>query len=278
MKHLIGLLFLMAPLTALSTPMHIVSGEFDSGFIFLPCSFDSHADECLLDTGSPVSLIKNDAFSVPYNSIGTYKFAGADGVEVPCDIINVKNYHYADSESVNASLLRCPTSVIFGDSVIGLDEFKNKVLNFDFKSNEFSSEGQFPTNLDRSPLTLYHLGHFGFSVSFENISAESIVDTGATISTIDQDFVKSHPADFDFIQAIPGGSDSTNQPITFNLYIVKSLSIAGVNLQNIYVLATDFSNIRIFTGPNVKLVVGYNILKNQNWYFDLNRKVWSVYK
>ena len=212
MQYLVNILFVLAPMVAWSVPMHLVTGPFDSGFIFLPCSFDSHADECLLDTGSPVSLIKSDAFSAPYRSKGIYRFAGANGVEVPCDIISILDERFADSDSTNADLLRCPTSVIFGDSVIGLNGLSSRVLNFDFTSGEFTSRGQFPESMARRPLANYHLGHFGFSVTVGNTTVESIVDTGATVSTIDQDFVNTHATDFEFVQEIPGGSDSTNQP------------------------------------------------------------------
>jgi hypothetical protein len=179
--------------SAFASPMRVAPGELGSGMLYVPCSFDSHAEECLLDTGSDISNIKDDSFSETYPSVGKLTGEGLSGEPTVCDLIDVAQVALGDSSVAHPKLVRCPSNVQDGGSVAGLTSLAGKTLHLDFTESTFSLTDSIPVVAGTSPLTRYPLGHFGFPVSISGMTVNAVVDTGAGLSTIDKNFVQTHP-------------------------------------------------------------------------------------
>jgi len=178
-------------------------------------------------------------------------------------------------------LVRCAATPTSGGSieqgnVAGLSSFSGKTMQFNFTSKTFSMNSRLPSGWVPRPLTIHpKLGHFGFQVQIGGTAADSIVDTGAAITTIDQNFIRTYPKAFLFVQSIPGGVDADGHPIALNLYQVKSVFFGNSNLSGLYALGTDFSAISQFI-PNVSVICGFNAIAQKNWYFDLTQRIWAT--
>ena len=255
--------------------------QFGAGSIYIPCSFDSHAESCLVDTGSDTTNIQDDNFSETYPVVGHTTGEGLSGNPTPCDIIEIAQFVLGDNPLGQHQIVRCaaPASNSGGASqgnLAGLSSFSGHAMQFDFISKTFSMNNPIPVGWAPQPLIIHpQLGHFGFQILVDGIRVDSIVDTGAAITTIDKDFIQAHPDAFLFVEAVSGGVDSNGNPITLNLYQVKSLTFANVTLTDTYAFGADFSFIEKFI-PNVPVIFGFNAISQRNWYFDLAHKVWAT--
>jgi len=275
------------PAMAAGVPMQIVTAPFGpmaaygAGSIYVPCYFDAHAENCLIDTGSDSSNIQEDHFSATYPVIGHTTGSGLSGVPTTCDIIEIAQFVVGDCPLGSQKFVRCAANPdsdgsIEQGNVAGLSSFTGKAMQFDFTAKTFSMNGPLPSDWVARPLTIHpKLGHFGFPVQIGGAGVDSIVDTGAAITTIDQNLVSAYPDAFQFVEAISGGVDADGHPITSNLYQVKSVSFGGTTLSNLYAMGTDFSAISQFI-PNVSVIFGFNAIAQRNWYFDLSKRIWAA--
>jgi hypothetical protein len=284
-----SLIVLMASAAASETPMQIVTAPFGpmaqlgAGAINVPCAFDSHSETCLLDTGSDKSNIQYDSYSQTYSAIGTTTGEGLSGDPVTCDLIKVGQFEIGGTVADNQQFARCAplsgqaSQNIAEGNIAGLTVLVSKTLRLDFTTSQFSLSDSIPPGLDSMPLVIHQkLGHFGFSTRLSGVTADSIVDTGAALTTVDQKFIQANSTAFQFVQSISGGQDVNGNPVTMNLYLVSSISLGKTSLSHVYVLGADFTVISQFL-PEVPVILGFNVISQKNWYFDLDHKTWAVY-
>lgn len=269
--------FIMAlPLSGNAAHLTLVEGPLGTGRMYLPCIFSSQTDSCFLDTGmASTSMIKNDHFSQQFPSIGKEKVAGAAGIAMECDVIQVPSFWVAERSSGARSFLRCPEGGE-SESTVGLDVIKPYIVKFDFDRKSFELLDKIPNRLRTSRLNVYAHGLFGFEVTISGADIQTVFDTGAAMTAIDQKLVDMQPDGFKFIQDI-AGSDVAGKPVMLKLYVASNLSILGKELSDVNVVGMDFSVISNHIDPNVSMIVGYNIISKMNWYFDLPGRRWAPY-
>lgn len=277
-------LVIFATITANATPLDLVTGPFDSGQIFTPCNFDGLEQDCFIDTGSPWSFIEKNEFSLSYPSVGQVDSGGASGTTVTCDLIEITDFYVSsDFQMDNFVVRRCPsedTSMddsIISESLLGLNVLREKVIHFDFVSNSLNAVASIPSVLTRHKTQNEVRGHISIEMKNSNQDVYGIWDTGAGLTSVDEDFVKANPQHFTFIQDIIGG-DGSGVQIPMKLYKAHEIEIGGIKFSNEYVIAFDFAPIRPYFNKNVQFVIGYNIITKANWYFDFNNNDWSVYE
>lgn len=253
---------------------------FGAGAIYVPCAFDSRAQECQIDTGSDTSSVQDDSFFDAYPSVGKSTGAGLSGQPFTCDVIEVSRFELGGSPSGQRRFERCSPGQAQGGVVVGtmagLDSLSAQALHFDFKNGSFSATDPIPPALPSQPFTVHsELGHFGFQVAISGVNADSIIDTGAALTVVDNRFIESHGDAFRLIQAIPGGTDADGKPIVLNLYQMAHLAFGGDVIDNAYVLGADFTFIEKFL-PGVPIILGFNVIHQRNWYFDLSQMTWAA--
>lgn len=272
---LIGL-SLLAGVSSVASTLQIIRGPLNSGKIYVPCVFDGVQRSCFLDTGGAFSALRFSSFSSRYSSIGKFQYTSASGAKAEADWITIGTLESCGVSLENAKIARFLKGAA-GEDTIGIDLLSGTRVIFNFQARTMESDQKPPFGLPLHELQIHPKGIFSIPLSIgSNVPLRGFWDTGAGLSAIDQAIIAAHPELFDFIADIPQGTDATGAPVVLKLYQIKNLRIGEVNQSNSYVLALNFDHIRKYIGESVSFIIGFNIISQHNWYFDLQRKAWGI--
>ena len=56
---------------------------------------------------------------------------------------------------------------------------------------------------------------------------------------------------------------------------MKKIKFGNWEANDVYVISLDLARLQQ-EAPNVKMIIGYNIIANHNWYINNHFKSWSV--
>lgn len=238
--------------------------------IFLPCQFDAYKTRCLLDSGSNFSSVKSPLFD-DYAAVGRMNYNGGTGREIHTDKIVVHHLALAELHLEEWPVARMPKLSRYFN-LIGLDVFARVPLLFDFKNLKIVVDAPRPPEAQLQPYTM-QLGMILLPVKIGDTSLEAVWDTGASTTVIDQDFIATHPDNFTYMKEVEA-KDASGTRMVMKLYKIKKLQIASVLLKGTSVLAMDFSGMRQVHPHFPAFFLGYNVLMNHRWYFNLAHYQW----
>ena len=105
----------------------------------------------------------------------------------------------------------------------------------------------------------------------------AVWDTGASITVVDTQFIKSNADMFD-ISGKSIGTDATGTSQTTPSFIMKTHSIGGHEFSPTEVVGVDLSHINSSTEIPMTMILGYTTLCKANWLFDFPQKYWTITK
>lgn len=86
--------------------------------------------------------------------------------------------------------------------------------------------------------------------------------------------IKGNPSNFIFIKNSTGG-DTTGASVVLPIYRAKLLKVGPLEFRDLKVLAMDLSGMRKAIGDDIRVAIGYNVISQHDWYFDLKNLKWS---
>lgn len=230
-------------------------------------------EECLVDTGARYTIARVDVLK-DLEKVGEIPGGGLSNPNINTDLVQT-NLILGDWKMEQALVGR--SDRIPFRCLIGNDFFLKRSFSLDFKKNLFI-EIDSPMILGL-PLNVYknHFGgHFGFDVIVAGQSTQSIFDTGASQTVIDDKLVEQSPDNFVFIKDL-SATDGNNTKIKAVLYRLKRFNFANLELKDIEVIAVDLSNLKAKL-PQIDVVIGMDIIQNFTWTFDTQQRLWSFTK
>ncbi|HPI40169.1 MAG TPA: aspartyl protease family protein [Pseudobdellovibrionaceae bacterium] len=141
-------------------------------------------------------------------------------------------------------------------------DMQNKIFTTDFLKTK-----------KKSALIIFNNQWFGFDVSIANENITSLFDTGAGDTLVDPKLIENYPENFQFIQSLEI-TDGANKKLKSAIYKMKALVVNQNVFNDIYVLAYDLSILQNEI-PSVKIILGFNIIKRQNWWFNFEQQEWG---
>lgn len=270
---------LCPPLWAL--PLNVIPGDLGSFEIQLSLELDSVTREFQLDTGANNTILKPDAQSLAYPSMGKSKARGASGVEVDCDLVQPQQFRW-DQHVIKAPLVERCDFGIHSLNNLGMNILNNLILDLDPRQASLEMLAQFPSQLSPHPLERLSQGHSRLRVQ---IAADSVTkpgtwgaifDTGAQLSAIDSVFADAHPEWIEFLQDVEGGLDVTGNPVKMKLYRIKFLRVGNQIFHDVTWLGFDFHALRTYLGPDTPLILGNNVILQARWILDFKSNQWAV--
>jgi hypothetical protein len=126
------------------------------------------------------------------------------------------------------------------------------------------------------PIKPYESGMFTIPVRFGGANRMAVWDTGAELTAVDQNFVAANPELFTAGLVIGNVVDGNYQAVAARLWTMKELTIGRRVFRNVRVVAVDFSTIHQGTAPDVHLVIGFNVIRHADWYFDHANRRWEI--
>ncbi len=264
-----------ANLFAASIYFTVEMNQMGGGRVYLPCVYsDRFTAQCLFDSGSDNTSVGFNSFTQNLPSVGKTHFAGAAGKAKECDVVQIDSLAIGEFQKNAVLASRCADSV--PADVVGINVLEGESFVFDFSERRIQTEVQIPSQIRAQELKVLPAGHLVVPIRVAGQMMGAVWDTGASLSAVDQEFVKEFPHAFTFVGEVSGG-DVTGIPLRMKMYKTAAIEAAGIRLPESYVLALDFSAFRgTYFGDEVKMILGLNHMQSQKWYFDLPAQLWAI--
>ncbi len=254
------------------------------GQILVPCNFDGHSTQCILDTGSNRSMVREAGFSTNYPAIDSWFTTGISGKSIPMSIVNVPDFRLGTIALGKRHFDRYPSeshggSKVFDETIeglIGMDILSFARLDLTFGArNTMSLGGPELAQTGARPLVITHSRKIFIPVTLGSSEITAFWDTGFGLTMVEHDYVVRHPSEFTLAQEVKS-FDIAGATVIHKVYKANSIVIAGQTFSDEYVMESHFLFKDFGEGQDFMMVLGYNILTRLNWHMDLKNKRWSV--
>lgn len=245
-------------------PLTIIPGELGSAQFEVPASLDGRPFAFQLDTGSTYTAVNHDAFTGTYPVSGTMERQSAAGKARVYEKISIGTFELGCLVHRNFEVVRLPIGKAAGHrlGMNALNAASFAVLSSQSQLALYPELPALPHELESFPG-----GTFGFSASIGSEPCLALWDTGAELSCVSRSFVAAHPKLFSFVQPVHGGIDATGAPVPMDLLRTTALGFGGIAVGT-QLLAIDFAMIHAKLSPALNLIVGTNLIREFDWYFD----------
>lgn len=262
-------------------PFSMMKSMFGSGEMTLACDINSTPlDKCKIDTGAPFSSVGADKLTRLGEVINRVDVMAFGGKSVNCDV-TIGNQITLDNRMFdNSLLLMCPElRARRVDAILGLDLLSTEAFSIDFEAQILRLNDQ--SRYDGlNKLTQDSSGHIllPMKVGKEGLlNSAGMFDTGAGLSIVDLAFVERHP---DLFTVLSENSvvDTHGNKIVTKTVLAHHVKIGELAFTVEYFMAVDLSAAKVEMGENVDFIIGYNVLKTANWYFNLQDLTWKNWR
>jgi hypothetical protein len=269
----------LALLLACALPLHAASlklarGPHGSGRAHVMATFDGHRQLCVIDSGSVLTIVADEKFA-SYPSLGSFRFQSASGIAAAGDKIRIGSIRLDRRAFTNVLVAR----VEQGDklrSTIGLNLLALQPFSLLFRDEASLHLGRKAIEGTPGPIKPYASGMSTIPVRLGGANRMAVWDTGAELTAVDREFVAANPGLFAAGRAIGNVVDGNDQAVAAQLWTMKELTIGRRVFRNVRVVAVDFATIHQGTAPDVHLVIGFNVIRTADWYFDHPGRRWEV--
>ncbi len=257
--------------------LHITPGPFGSGKAYVECSFDGITQNCFLDTGSAITLLPEHT-ARHYLPLGTFAFKGASGRLARSEVIQI------EQAKLDGRIYRHVRIGRFSDRVqgtevessIGMDLLGRQPFALQFRdSPQLHLSAQEPAKLYRNLRVAPH-NLLEIPLELGSERATALVDTGASVTAVDSAFIRAHPELFRPLKKQTKMVDGAGQSMSVEFYRAKLLRVGERTFHNVVVISTDLRLLREGVSPGLQIVLGFNVLRTTDWYFDPLGKTWAV--
>lgn len=247
--------------------------EPEGGQIFLDVDFDGQIHRSVLDTGAQSTKVMKDSFFASYKSIDTKHLMGLSGKAAEVATIQIEHVKIG-THDLGSLDVACVPAAMKIPTTVGVDLFQGQQFTFNFPKATL----RFDTPVVMgTPLHIWKDRHLLIPVSFGTESFEMIWDTGAGLTTIDQELIKKHPDNFNFLKTLNVGDIVQENAFQLKLYLAKELKVGNNTFKEVKVLAADFRPLWEKLGTkSIHGALGYNMLTQHSWSFDLKNKMYTV--
>ena len=270
-----GLLLLVAlEFCARGAALHLAPGPFRSGKAYVDCRFDGRIEGCFLDTGSAMTLLTPE-FS-QYPSLGSFRFKSASGRVANAEVVRVHSIQIDRERWNDVRIGRLPKRAESVESSVGMDLLGRAPFALDFRDRaELRFHPSKPRNTYHTLLMAEH-NLLVIPLQCGPTVTQALFDTGATVTAADTAFIRAHPETFHSLGRQMSGVDGTGQKMFVQLFRANALKIGERTFRNVMVVATDLSMLREGQARDVQLVLGFNVIRRTDWYFDPAAHTWGV--
>jgi hypothetical protein len=278
LRRIVLILFLLPGLGLSRTnaePVRVISGPSASGQAFVFCTFDGIRQNCFLDTGSAMTLLAYSREFAGKTNAGTFHFKGATGILQEGETIRIHSAVLDGVEFDNLKIGRIRRDSQI-KSALGIDLLGRRPFSLNFR---FKPSLHLDPKAPRKPFTTLEIGsHHLFTIPLVigKLHGRALWDSGAGITVVDEKFIQSHQENFKTTDDFETATDGTGESLPVKAFRAKIIKIGRRTFRNSLVVATDLSILRANGNPPVQAVIGFNLIRKCDWYFDAKQAKWSV--
>jgi hypothetical protein len=255
--------------------LEVQPGPFRSGKAFVSCTFDGVKESCFLDTGSAITVLANSGQFSAYSDLGGFRFKSASGVAEELERILIRTGIVDRVVFSNIKVARAKNEHEI-DSALGIDLLARQSFAVNFRDSPALFLNPKPPRQLLSGLETNTHGLLSVPMGFGATRVRAIWDTGASITAVHEPFVQAHPDDFKATGDSMKGTDGFGHEILVHLFRARKISVGGRSFSNVKVVALDLSMLGKSVEFDPQAVIGFNLIRRTDWYFDPPRRIWSI--
>jgi gag-polyprotein putative aspartyl protease len=252
--------------------------EAEAAEVFVDGTIGGNTYRFLLDTGAARSRVITDDYTSTFDSIEKSASSGVFARSSD-DLITVPSIEVGPISKRNFRLVRTAEKGTARSNLIGMDLLKDFCCHFFFDENRVSVDANDESGggYTFQELFLDKKFHPYVDVQFGTLKAKAVWDTGAGITIVDMNFIKTHPAFFQEAGQSTG-TDSTGSKMETPMFIMAATIIGNIVFPPQKVAGVDLSHVNSTIEVPMELILGYSTLRKANWLFDFPRKKWAISK
>ena len=278
-RHLSALHWLLLSLlfsaAASAAVLEVQPGPFRSGRAYLPCNFDGVKETCFLDTGSAITVLANSEQFSAYPNSGGFRFKSASGIAEELETIQIRIAAVDRVIFSNIKIGRAKEDHSL-ESALGIDLLRRQPFSINFHDSPALFLNPKPPRQLLSGLEANAHGLLSLPLAFGTNLTRAMLDTGASLTAVDAAFVKAHPEDFKSSGDLMKGTDGFGHEIQVHLFRARKIHIGARTFRNVKIVALDLSMLGRDANSQVHAVIGFNLIRRTDWYFDTQRRLWSI--
>lgn len=255
--------------------LQIERGPYSSGKAFVSGVVDGAKERFLLDTGSAMTLVKGKRY-VGYTNSGQFRFKSAAGIEQSSTFIRLSSLRIDTSVFTNVMVGR--PDFAHSENTLGIDILGQRTFALVFKPKP-----ALVLNVQGMPgppekLLPSDHGHLLIPVTIGESQSGGMWDTGSGTTFVDPEFIKSHQDDFKATNIYMSGFDGAGKSLLLQLFRARKITVGRVGFENVNVVSGSMSLPPELAAKQVSVVVGFNLIRQANWYFDPANGLWNCVK
>jgi hypothetical protein len=273
LRTVIAILFGCSSVAA--APLQTTSEAYGSGAAYVTCVVDGKSERCFLDTGSPLTIFTNSDRFARYSNLGAFRFKSAAAVAQQIETIQIGSI---ELDAVVFPRVKVGRATFNGAvNTIGIDLLREQPFAIRFKPKPALELNAGPTEQPLKNLAVSNQGLFAIPIALGGNEVRALWDTGVSITSVDEAYIAAHPENFRATDKGGSGLDGAGKPLLLQVYRARKIVISGHAFEDIRVVATDLSVLRENWNKDIQAVIGFNLIRRGNWYFDANNRFWNFH-
>jgi hypothetical protein len=267
------LLFVLCAVSARAASLQISSGAYTSGKAYVSCLIEGVKERCFLDTGSAMTLVANSKRFSAYTNVGNFRFESASGIPQETDTIQLGSIQIDNVQIRDKKVGR--TSFRGAENTLGIDIVGRQPFRVNFNPQAVLQLNAHRPELPLTTLQVSQHGLLSIPMDVSGVEAHALWDTGMALTAIDQNFIITHAENFKPTKNYMNGVDGAGKSILVQVFRAKKLKIADHIFKDVRVVAVDLALLREGVHKDIQAVVGFNLIRKANWFFDPKNRLWS---
>lgn len=256
----------------------LLPGPYRSGKLLLDLEFDGQSATCLVDSGSALSLLAEPGPWSAYPATGKVRFTSASGGVKEVEKVRI------DKVSAGSAIWRGVHlgRLAAGDGVqntLGIDLLGRQPFALHFLHRvavAFDAMQPKQAASQAGQLEVSSHGVFTIVSTFGQDPVRALFDTGSSLTAVDADFVAQHPSDFSETRQFMTGTDGLGHSITMKMFRARRVRVGPREFRHVPVVATNLQTLRDGVDRRVQAVIGLNLMRKADWFFDLPNRRWGM--
>jgi hypothetical protein len=220
-----------------------------------------------------MTLVANSKRFSAYTNVGNFRFESASGIPQQTEFIQIGSIQIDDVQIRDKKVGR--TRFRGAENTLGIDVVGRQPFSVDFNPQAILKFNVEHPELPLTTLQVSRNGLLSIPVELSGIEAHALWDTGVALTTIDQSFIVAHPENFRATKNYMNGVDGAGKSILVQVFRAKKLKIADHTFKDVRVVAVDLTMLREGVHKDIQAVVGFNLIRKANWFFDPKNRLWS---
>jgi hypothetical protein len=208
-----------------------------------------------------------------YTNEGAFRFKSASGIEQQTDSIRIGSLKIDNHTFENVKVGRAKFKG--AEPMLGIDVLARQPFALRFKNKSGLALNAPRPETPFTTLEVSSHGVVSIPIGMAGKTVRALWDTGAGLTAVDEKFVKAHPDVFKPTKQYASGVDGAGQPMLLQSFRARRLTVGEHTFEDLRVVAVDLSMLRASIHPEINAVLGFNVIRKGDWFFDTKLRLWK---